>query len=219
MPPRPPLANTVKLECNWVGPNSVKAANIMYALMGTGWTPTVPNLIDVATNLYTAWNASATAFWGSISNLWQMNSIVAYDTGGTTENSGQYGFIKPGTGTGTNPLPPSVALVISWTIPAHYRGGHPRTYIPGMLENGLTTAGGNAWTSGLRNAVAAFGGAFLNSFLTSTAAGIAEQLGTISFRRNNAPLATPVFYPFTGGVVHGRIDSQRRRTGKELTYL
>jgi hypothetical protein len=219
MPPLPPLADTVKLETTWTGPNGTKAANIMYALMGTGWVVSVPNLTTLANNLITAWNHTGTACLGAfVCPPWGSAQVIATDNGGTTEDSVSVPWTNTNGGN-TNPLPPNCAAVISWAIPAHYRGGHPRTYLPGPTNAALQVANGNQWTSSFRSSLAAAAQNFLTSFAAGIVAGAVEQLGTVSHFRNNAPLATPVFYPYTGGTIHGRVDSQRRRLGKESLYL
>jgi hypothetical protein len=43
-------------------------------------------------------------------------------------------------------------------------------------------------------------------------------LGTISYQTAHAPRPTPVFRAFGVPHVHERLDSQRRRSGKESTF-
>lgn len=217
MPPRPPLANTVKIELNWAGPNATKATNIMYALMGTGWSPNATSLGEVASNYWTAIGTGGNPIQGVVSEDWSTVSVTAIDNSGATEIAVVSDHSSPGT-IAQSPLSPNCAQVLSWTINAHYRGGHPRMYIPGVATTSVTEAGSNELTSTIRSAISAFGSAFLTAFNDALAGSIAEALGTIAYHRNNVPLATPVFYPYTGGEVHGRLDSQRRRLGKESLF-
>lgn len=215
MTPRPPLPNTVRIVPLFTGPNGVKAANVVYSLMAAGWTPSVPNLTAVANNYISAFTSAPTyPLWPNFSSAWTLTSVTVYDNGGTTEDVQIQPAGNPG-GSSGNPVPPSVASTISWQIPAHYRGGHPRMYIPGTPEGNVSTTGGNWWSNTWRATLAHAAQAFITQFAAGVAGGAAEQLGTIAFKRNNVPLATPVFYPYSGGEIHQRLDSQRRRLGKE----
>lgn len=218
MPPRPPLASTVRIELVWAGPNGVKANNIMHALMGTGWDPTVANLNVVAGNVVTALGSTAgNHIMATVCTTWSNTAVNVYDNGGTTENEGAITGAGAGGNSGTS-LPPNCASAISWQIPAHYRGGHPRTYLAGLPESDLSIPSGNTWSSAARSAFAAAWQSFLTSFNAGLVSGITEALGNIAYSRNNVPLTTPVFYPFSGGIAHARMDSQRRRLGKEATF-
>jgi hypothetical protein len=106
------------------------------------------------------------------------------------------------------------AAVLSWNIALRYRGGHPRTYVCGLTQTYIGTAK-TISTSGI-------------STLQSMAAAIVTELGSASWTRSPAPtlvcvgrirakvqLASPIVSPITGYQVHARLDSQRRRLGKE----
>jgi len=217
MPPRPPLANTTKFEVLWAGPNGTKATNIMYALYASPLT-TPTQLGNAASQYFVSLIGTA---GGNIPTLypssWSIVQVSALDNTGATENVAIQAGPVPGTATG-NALPPNCSTAVSWSIPAHYRGGHPRMYLPGVPESAITAPGSNELTSTWRSALSAFGHAFLAEFLATVAGGVAGQLGTIAFHRNNVPLTTPVFYPYSGGAIHGRLDSQRRRLGKESAF-
>jgi hypothetical protein len=189
--------------------------------MSGGWEPTVANLASVATNWQIAFiynvSGAPNGFMSAVSELWEITSTNAYDNTGATENVGSSAGPYPGSVSG-NCLPPNCAAGVSWSIPAHYRGGHPRMYLPGVPETALTTPGQPSLASTFRATLAAAAGSFLTKFAEGVVAGIAEELGTVSYSRDNEPLAEPPFYPYTGGEVHGRLDSQRRRLGKEALY-
>lgn len=219
MPPLPPLPNTVKVQFVWAGPNATKANNFYYALMGTGWTPTPANLLAVAEAAFAAFGSISGGGPINLANAaWSLNDCVVYDNGGTTEN--QAVFSEPQTGQVTgNCLPPNCAAVCSWTIPAHYRGGHPRTYLPGISESALTSPGYNSLATSFRTNLGNAFKAFANAFNAALIGSITEELGTIAHKRLGVLLDPPVFYPYTAGTIHGRLDSQRRRLGKESLFL
>jgi hypothetical protein len=216
MPPRPPLAGTVIITLNWLGPNSVKAANVFHAMMGGTFNPTVANLSTIATNMQTALRAGTTPniIMVNISSAWELLSIAVVDNGGSTENA----VVLPDGGKGSDaptPLPPNCAACISWQIGAHYRGGHPRTYLPGIASANLAAVGGNWWLTAFRTTLTNAAQSMLNSFNAATAGGSSETLGTISYFRAGELLAKPNWYPYLLPNVHQRVDSQRRRLGKE----
>ena len=107
----------------------------------------------------------------------------------------------------------SACYVLSWLISASYRGGKPRTYLPGVNEHGtsdhrsVTPATALALTNDAiawKAAIAALGVSDLSS----------PVLGCVSFRTGNAPRGTALFRPFTGVTVHPRLGTQRRRYGR-----
>jgi hypothetical protein len=113
------------------------------------------------------------------------------------------------------PGPANIALCLSWKTARHFRGGHARTYLFGLTTNGPlnpntfnTTIVSNASTKGL---------AFLNAVNAINypdAAGHAV-IGMLSRVQNKVVLATPVLYPWTSVTVDNRIDTQRRRLGRD----
>lgn len=216
MPPRPPLANTVKVEANWTGPNATKATNIYYCLCSAPVTSIV-QLQTFGSGVVTAYSPSQASVGIIVAPGWTLASVTVLDNSGATENSVTTVANQAGSASGTA-YPPNCAQVVSWSIPAHYRGGHPRMYIPGVPTSATTVTGGNQLTTAWRTGLSTFASNFLHAFTTAFVAGITQQIGTISYKRNGEPLATPNFYPFSGGTIHGRLDSQRRRLGKEALF-
>lgn len=126
------------------------------------------------------------------------------------------------TGTlGGNPLPCNVAACMSWLVNYRWRGGHFRTYVPA----GSTTSmqNGNSWTSAALTAFRSEANEFYTSVSGLTIASAAIDL--VGVRRWNTPvkgqppveLDPPLVLPITGVVVDSRIDSQRRRLGRDVS--
>lgn len=222
---RPPLANTVKLVLNWTGPAGLQAHNVTYDLLAGTIDLTVPvNLTACADSLMTAWASAAAmgniaAAMGNISNAWSLTSVTAHDNGSSSGAVGASSHAAiPGLGSNP-PLPPQSAVCISWTILASYRGGKPRWYLPGLVNTGTTTTGGAAIIPSVAASIESTAFAFLNSFNAAhPIAGATQQLGTISYLSHGSVRPTPIFRPFVNAVVHERLDSQRRRSGKESAY-
>lgn len=112
-------------------------------------------------------------------------------------------------------MPASVAIAISWKTTRSYKGGHPRTYVPGVSRD---------HTSGVTNVYPAFAstladaaGTFHTAIEGYTDTNITSvEHGTMSFVRDKAWRTPPVFVRFVTGSVDARLDSQRRRLGPDV---
>jgi len=113
-------------------------------------------------------------------------------------------------------LADNVASCLSWKIAAAYRGGKPRTYLPGVETGDLL----NPAHLSVANVTARITAG--TNFLTAVnadhigGAALAEVLGTVSFFTANAPRAVGIFRPYVGVTVHNRLDTMRRRLGREV---
>lgn len=186
-------------------------ANILWLATDTSATPTEDDLTalvdawitdweeNIFTHLSTAFhftNCQAVMFLSDSSELVSDNAV---DFAGTDE---------------TGVLPANAAMVLSWGISAYYRGGKPRTYLPGIPLSFQESP--NSFTSGSLTEIAGGAASLLseiNSYTTSPFDGV--QLGVLSFSTGGAYRADALFRPYTGVGVHPRIDSQRRRLGRE----
>jgi hypothetical protein len=139
---------------------------------------------------------------------------IYYQPDGTATAQGEV-EAHAGTHAGTT-MADQVASCLSWVIAAAYRGGKPRTYVPGV-ETGdlLDPAHLSAANVTARQAA---GAAFLAAVNAHTVGGAAlpQKLGTVSFFTLNAPRAVGIFRPYTNVKVHNRLDTMRRRLGREL---
>lgn len=144
----------------------------------------------------------------------QFTQVTLYSSGDDARDAFEPSG-TPGLADGS-PTPASVAACISWNIAPHYRGGHPRTYLPGIPTEARST-------------VTTWGGSFLES-ATSAAqefhtglesigaigAGIETvEHGIVSFQSAGDWRDPPVFRRIIGARVDSRIDTQRRRLGRD----
>lgn len=119
-----------------------------------------------------------------------------------------------GTLAGTQ-VPAQVSCCVSWREALHYRGGHPRTYLPPATTSQLTS--GTLWTSVYQAAVETAMNAFLadlDADTTVDANGCA--LVAVHRTRNHATLQPPDVRLISSAVVDNRIDTQRRRLGPDV---
>lgn len=153
------------------------------------------NDVQSDTNLYTA--RKSTYFTPGGGALQSVGAL----TGGGSNNTGF-------------DLPANCAFVVSWIANIYWRGGKPRTYLSGGRSSQIQ--GTTALTSAAVLAIDGSADQFRTAVNALTAGTVsATQLGFVSFRTNNEERVPPLFYPYTGHKVHTRLDSQRRRLGRE----
>lgn len=193
------------VNCRLVGAN---INNIVYWNNGVG-TPWTQAQITAVTNQMS--NSMTARFTGNLSNQVTMVGVKSVDL---TNATGVVAAAANG-GTGTKfgtPAPSSAALVISWPLALHYRGGRPRTYVGGLASGDQSTA--NTWNPVVVTAwINAWNGLVADVI---SAAGVPAALThcSVAYRRNNVRLAVPIVTGLGVGVSDGGIDSQRRRLGK-----
>lgn len=191
-------------------------ANIIH-LQYTGTAPSNSVLDTLCTQISTLWN---TTLGTLINTQTSLRQIVAQDL--TTSSSGTGTFVGnlAGTRAGTFYTPDQVAACITWKTALRWRGGHPRTYLPGQLASDITN--GSLWASAYQTtANAAIGG--WHTGLNSQSAG-GNSWAHVVLRRHqtltdgtHVPLNPAVPYPILSGFLDSRVDTQRRRLGRDVS--
>ena len=123
-------------------------------------------------------------------------------------------FVEPtpvAGGSGFIAFPANVALVVSWHEAISYRGGHPRTYLPGIPSGASADPQHvlGSYAAGVQTAANAFL-AGINGAAWPTALG-ASALVVVHYHLHHVVLDPPVANFITAATVNTRIDSQRRR--------
>jgi hypothetical protein len=117
------------------------------------------------------------------------------------------------------PLDASVSVVVSWRVGTIWRGGHPRSYIPGVSQDRLSSVG--SFSSATVTDYQAAAAEYL-SLLNASGPGDFDTVTMGCLRRfadggsETIPptyLDPPVFVPFTGVTTRAHVGSQRRRLG------
>lgn len=214
----PPLPGAAKVILNWAAPALGRVAkNIMYAFLPSGADPSVTaNLQSIANGVEGAIRSSNVL--QQVNIAWQLTNVTAKDYSGTSENFATSTHAADnGLDTGTC-TPPQCAVCVSWTIGASYRGGKPRTYVPGVSISALIPAGSSTLDGTWAGLVATHWMSFVTACNAVTVGSGPMNIGTISFRTGHAVRPTPIFRPFLSVRVHERLDSQRRRSGKESAF-
>jgi len=104
----------------------------------------------------------------------------------------------------------AASALVSWLTLSAYRGGHARTYLPGVPSSAMANAGliGAVFRGNIATAAAGFL-SDVNA-LVSTNIPVSE-LGVVHFQRANAWLSPTTFEPMLGVTVRNYLRSQRRR--------
>jgi hypothetical protein len=188
-------------------------SNVMWLYLTGSGEITVPELNALAS---AAGNQYATHFGPLLSTAWSISQckVVLYSSGTDVfEGVGTVGV--SGTGSGID-LPAQVAACITWQIAPHYRGGHPRTYLSGITHDWTVdaTTFASSFVGYLTDAAAAFHTGL--EAISGISSGISSvEHGVASFVRAKAWRDPPVFYRIAGANVDNRIDTQRRRLGRD----
>jgi hypothetical protein len=119
-----------------------------------------------------------------------------------------------GTNPASNPAPLQVACCISWRIQDRYRGGHPRMYLAGVSTTFI--ASGRNWTGTQLPLYQAAADGFLTGMTDITAGGLVWEMVCVRYFSHGQLLTTPLIRDITAATVHNRVDTMRRRLGKEL---
>lgn len=190
---------------NWV--------NVMWLFLTGSGEITTSDLNTLATACYTPY----------VSNLMaQLRTSCVLDE--CAVNLYQDGDLLQGTHTGSgagghaagSDLPASVACAISWIIPSHYRGGHPRTYLCGLASDELN--GTKSWSTSFLANMTSEAISFHNAIeaISPIGAGIAGvEHGIISFQSGKQWRTPPIFRRISGALCDTRVDTQRRRLGRD----
>lgn len=203
-PPIPPDICKVSLQGTTLGHKWVQ----VFYLQFTHGVVTVTDLQSISDEIATLWNTNVAGHTTTTTILTSVTLVFIPSVGNEVVYEGVYSHA--GTNASAQVADASACAVVQWKISAYYRGGHPRTYFPGLgaaqvtngsdIDPAFVTALVTGWNA-FRNA--------LNAFTTTNVSAIV--MGTLSFQTANAWRTTPVFRPFTSVAVNNKLGSQRRR--------
>lgn len=201
-PERPPLGFT---RVRLIGTGGDSNWGVGFWLQTAG-TPASGDLDDLAQAIHEAWVSTLLGSMGTDFHLTE--TIVTYYRL-ADELVGTYVHSDAGGQTGTT-IPASAAMVLSWTIASHYRGGKPRTYLPGLKASAMTND--SQWDPAATSDVHDSAVDFLTAVNALDSGGITSVLmGVLHFFSEGLALAPPTFSAYSGVRARGKIGSQRRR--------
>lgn len=208
-----PEANTIRVAFEGQTAKAVNWANIFWSGTSLAGTPTPAQCASLASTLYGIYNTHIWTLLGKDANL--LRCVVNFYGGPPMQVVGDHLATTAG-GSANNTEVDSLSAAISWTIPATWRGGKPRTYLAALPTEAFGDS--NTLDSGFVSDVESGAAAFLTAWNGSSVAPFgALGLGCMSFFSGNAPRAAGTLFQYTASTVHPRIDSMRRRLGKERT--
>jgi hypothetical protein len=215
MPPLPAIKNVFRIRL--LGTiNNQNWASIQYAQF-LGPPPSPSDCATIGTSLSTAWQ-------NALAPLCQVNvhlrTVDVIDLSSDVSSVGSVAVNIAGTRAG-NANPNNSAMVASYRINRRYRGGHPRTYWPAGVAS--DTATGNLWSQTFLPIANNGASAWVGNVNAILYAGNPLIHGVVSYftRDPNVPghsilRAQPEFFRTQSVIVHTRMDSMRRRLGKEI---
>jgi hypothetical protein len=188
---------------------SVNVYNVLHAYGGNAAGYSGADMSALATAVRSAWVTNVIPLQASTLTL---TDVVATDLSSDVGGEGTATGSTNGTGVGTA-LSSNVAITWSWKIANRYRGGHPRTYIAGCVQSAQTTP--NTILASAVTAHAAAAAAIRSAINAVTIGASTWQMGCVSYYKDKALRPDPIFRAFTGVSVDSRLDSQRRRLGRD----
>lgn len=205
-----PVAGIVRLiSYGLVG--GVRTANVFHVQCNNGVGPIA--LSDVTALATAARGYYKLRFTNLLANGFSQKEMYALDL---TTDTGAQATIS-GTdagGTVVSGLPNNVACCVTWSISRHYRGGHPRTYLPGIPGGAQFDV--TSFTSSFITQVTTGAQGFRTDINAFTSTGITQaRLCAVHRVRNKLVLDTPLVTYIDGASVDSRFDSQRRRVGRD----
>lgn len=203
-PPIPPGVARVAISGTDMGHRWVQ----VFYLQVTGSGVTVNDLQTIANGIDTAFNTNIIPQMAPTTTMTAVEVVFIPSVGNEVVYKGSYA--RTGSYAGTRIDDVSSCAVIQWKISAYYRGGHPRSYMPGLATAHVTNGSDldATETSGLATSWNAFRNAV--NALTSTNI-TAVVMGTLSFASGKVWRTTPLFRQFTSVSVNPKLGSQRRR--------
>lgn len=167
---------------------------------------------SLALALRNAWNTNlaglfSTAVTMTQTSLTDLTSNTGLQAVNTTSAAGSF--------VSTTQMPANVALVISLKIGRRYRGGHPRMYLTGQCQ--VNTVNNQNWTGTWLTTVGTQTAAWLTAVNALTYASMPTiTLVNLSYYTGGVLRGTPAWDNITSIATHTRVDTQRRRLGKEI---
>lgn len=209
--PLPDVANVCKIRLigQFYGSPWV---NVMYAKFTGG--PLIQTTMDaVSSAIRVAWVANMAPRYITNSGLVtvELTDLTSRTSLQSTDSVGGLGTDATAGGSA------ATAICISLINGKRYRGGHPRQYLSGVNATNFTnghTLSGTVITN-YKNSYTAF----INAINALTNGGTTWQVCSVGYYHKVGGVQTfrvpPEVLPITGVKVHNRIDTQRRRLGKE----
>jgi hypothetical protein len=208
MPPLQPVDGVVKCTVNGIA-GGRPTANLFYIVHGTSaaWTAAQ---VQAAADLINAQYAAH--FLPLLTSAFALTGTDAVDLSSSAGAAASHPSGATGGASGAF-FPNNVAACISWLTARHYRGGHARTYLPGIPA--AASVDGVHWTSTF---LGSMGSAALDfrAAVNAASSGLPAPISLVSVTRviGGVVRVPATFDVITGSRFDDRVDTQRRRLGR-----
>jgi hypothetical protein len=212
---KPPLPGLVIHRFFFNGPGQpTPVANVLFH---TKWSDSINHAVgDLQVLATTMRSAFQSYVWVNQAQTWTLQYSQSQSLGGDGNEFVTTG--APAPGGAVSGMPPQCAVCLSWKSTATWRGGRPRTYLPAVPQTAVVPGGGSALETAYATTLANNALEFMQTVNAITSTGANPIMGFPSYYTNYTWRPVPLFFPFTNVVVHQRLDSQRRRSGKERYF-
>lgn len=216
MPPLQPVPHVLRVRlAGQIA--SVSPWNVLLHWNYSGTQPTSPQLNTICQAFADAWNVHL----GPVHHTGvTLSTVEAWDLTSPDAAIGTAPVSHAGDLTGTA-LPAQVAVCVSWKVNYRWRGGHPRSYFPAGSSNSTTNQ--RNWTNlavqSFETAVNGWFGA-MNAVTTGAVTGrlcVVRRYSTLEVGQPPTELTPPLVLDFVSFDVDTRIDTQRRRLGRDVS--
>jgi hypothetical protein len=180
-------------------------ANVFHAIVDDTGPVGSSDLAGIAGATSTAWSTHLSP---SLSNAIALTQVAATDLTSDTGLTELDTSVHTG-GQAGNASPPQVALLLSWKIARRYRGGHPRTYLPGVIEADVDNYG--AVIAARQTALNTGATNFRLAINSVVVAGGTPRMAVVHYYRNGVIQATPTVDEVLSGRCSPLVATQRRR--------
>lgn len=204
----PPVSGVAKIVVKQTL-GTVNVFNVLHAQTNDNHPGTASELLNLATAVRTAWVTNVLPLQNAVLSLTDVVCTdLSSDTGAEATVTGLTAGGNQGIAT-----PANCAICWSWRIGRRYRGGHPRTYIGGLSTT--DTAGPNTIVAARITAHQAAAVALRSAINSAATSNGAWQLVVVHYRRAKQVLPVPLVSTVNAVTVDSRLDSQRRRLGRD----
>jgi hypothetical protein len=198
------------LRVRYLGLNNTRPWNTVHHVRFSSAAPSTADLNQVAQTWASNW---VTNFAPMMNTAVRLTSVEVTDISSATGAQGVNVASHDGTRAGTA-MSVQVAAVVSWHVNYRWRGGHPRTYYPaGVIAD---VVNGNTWATAFQSAMGTAAANQLAQYNATPLAGGVCTMVAVRYFDQNALLPTPLVLPVANAAFHTRVDTMRRRLGREL---
>jgi len=190
--PRPaPPAGTCR--CSVSGLVQTHKWACIFWLNLTSANPQLADLTALASKISQAWATHISAIQAADTSM--NNVLLVWTPTAGNEIVSSDSTSHPGTFPGTSAQYAGASYVINHRTGSYYRGGHPRSYVPGVPVGHI--ANGSTLTGTYPDDAAGAWAGFVDAIQTGPAGGITTSTcGTVRFQSKDAWLVPPTFVPW-----------------------